>query len=230
MRTTGSARFAALSVLAAVAGAAALALAALAHAGFHVCAHHLAQAHAHAPAMPGIAMHGVAMHEPAELALDPDEGICPVVLYAAFVAGALFLVALVTLLASRASAPAALVAAARLVSGVRLAPLTALMGAAGAVPLAAILLGEGVPSGLPAAGAVAALVAGAFLAALALAGCARVVLSFARRLAVALAAAFRLLVPGADAPWIAHRVPVLVPVGVRLARRRPSRAPPSFRL
>jgi hypothetical protein len=225
MRTTGSARFAALAVLAAVAGAAALALAALAHAGFHVCAHRLAQAHAHAAMM-----HGMAMHEPAAFAVEPDEGLCPVVLYAAAVAGALFLLALVTLLASRATAPAALVAAARLVSGVRLAPLTALMGAAGAVPLVAILLGEGVPSGPPALAALAALGAGAFLAALALAAGARVVLSFARRLAVALAAAFRLLVPGADTPWTPRRAAVLVPVGVRLARRTPSRAPPFLRL
>jgi hypothetical protein len=56
------------------------------------------------------------------------------------------------------------------------------------------------------------------------------VLAFARRLAVAFARAFRLLVPGADAPWTPHRVPVLVRSGVRLARRRPSRAPPFLRL
>ncbi|MEA2721380.1 MAG: hypothetical protein QOJ39_3244, partial [Candidatus Eremiobacteraeota bacterium] len=44
--------------------------------------------------------------------------------------------------------------------------------------------------------------------------------------AVVLAEAFRLLVPGADAPWASRNVPVLVFAGVRLARRRPSRAPP----
>ncbi|HEY0394603.1 MAG TPA: hypothetical protein VGD01_08910 [Candidatus Elarobacter sp.] len=226
MRTTGSARFAALSVLAAVAGAAALGLAALAHAGFHVCAHHVAQADAHVHALAGRAMaHGA----PPPLAGE-ETGLCPVVLYAAAVAAALSLLALVSLLASRASAPAALVAAAGLVSRVRLGPLTGLLGALGIVPLAAIVLSEGVPSGLPAAGALAALVAGAFLGAVALAGCARVVLAFARRLAVAIAAAFRLLVPGADAPWTPHCAPGLVPAGVRLARRRPSRAPPSLRL
>ena len=51
----------------------------------------------------------------------------------------------------------------------------------------------------------------------------------ARPVAAALAAAFRLLVPGADARWLAVRGPVLVPAGVRLARRRPSRAPPVLR-
>ena len=50
-----------------------------------------------------------------------------------------------------------------------------------------------------------------------------------RPVAVALAAAFRLLVPGADAPWFAAHRPLLVPAGVRLARRRPSRAPPVLR-
>ncbi len=43
---------------------------------------------------------------------------------------------------------------------------------------------------------------------------------------VALAAAFRLLAPGADAPWALGHAAVLVQPGVRLARRRPSRAPP----
>jgi hypothetical protein len=44
--------------------------------------------------------------------------------------------------------------------------------------------------------------------------------------AVALARAFRLLVPGADSPWALGCAPVLVAPGVRIARRRPSRAPP----
>jgi len=44
--------------------------------------------------------------------------------------------------------------------------------------------------------------------------------------AVALAAAFRLLLPSAGAPWVLARAAVVVSPGVRLARRRPSRAPP----
>ncbi len=53
-----------------------------------------------------------------------------------------------------------------------------------------------------------------------------VLLASAGRLVAALVAAFRLLVPGADAPWAPRRTLVLVPAGVRLARRRSSRAPP----
>jgi len=92
-----------------------------------------------------------------------------------------------------------------------------------------ILATEGGMTGLPALGALAALLAGALAGALALAGAARVVLAFARRLAVALAAAFRLLVPGADAPWAVAHEPLLVSAGARIARRRPSRAPPVLR-
>lgn len=223
MRTERRARFAALAVLAAVMGLAAAGLAVLAHAGFHVCSHHVTLLHDHPAVMSGMAMPGTSASP------DADAGICPVVLYAAAVAAALCLLALLALAGSRASAPAAVTAAARVVSRLRLAPLTAVLGLAGAVPLAAILASEGVPTGLPALGAFVALVIGAFLAALAVAAGARFVLSCARRLAVALAAAFRLLAPGADAPWLPRRAPVLAAAGVRLARRRPSRAPPFLR-
>jgi hypothetical protein len=53
-----------------------------------------------------------------------------------------------------------------------------------------------------------------------------VVVFAARPVAVALAAAFRLLVPGDGARWLAVRRQVLIPAGSRIARRRPSRAPP----
>ncbi|HZW52959.1 MAG TPA: hypothetical protein VFF00_02930 [Candidatus Elarobacter sp.] len=222
MGTQERAGFAALAVLAAITGMAAAGLAVLAHAGFHVCSHHVALLHGAHPAMSGMAMPGTV--EPV-----PDAGVCPVVLYAALVAAALSVLALIALAGSRAAAPAALLAAARVVSGLRVMPLTGVLGLVGTVPLVAILAGEGVATGLPALGAFAALLIGAFLAALALAAAARVVLSFARRLAVALAAAFKLLVPGADRPWTPRRAPVLAAAGVRLARRRPSRAPPSLR-
>ena len=139
------------------------------------------------------------------------------------------MLAVVVLVASRAGAPAVLVAAARRIADARLGRLTAVVGLAGALPLVAILASEGGIAGLPALGALAALVAGAFASALALTGAARVVLAFARRLAVAIAAAFRLLAPGSDAPWAAGFGPLLVPAGVRMSRRRPSRAPPALR-
>ncbi|MEA2666867.1 MAG: hypothetical protein QOI11_3811 [Candidatus Eremiobacteraeota bacterium] len=53
-----------------------------------------------------------------------------------------------------------------------------------------------------------------------------VLLASAGRLVAALVAAFRLLVPGADTPWAPRRALVPIPAGVRLGRRRPSRAPP----
>jgi hypothetical protein len=69
-----------------------------------------------------------------------------------------------------------------------------------------------------------------FAAALAASLClAAVLLLAAGPVARALAAAFRLLVPGADSPWFVARDVVLVPARVRLARRRPSRAPPVLR-
>jgi hypothetical protein len=82
---------------------------------------------------------------------------------------------------------------------------------------------------VPALCALALLIAGAFASALALATAARAVLVFARRLAVALAAAFRLLVPGADAPWFVARDRLLAAEAVHVPRRRPSRAPPVLR-
>jgi hypothetical protein len=42
----------------------------------------------------------------------------------------------------------------------------------------------------------------------------------------ALAAAFRLLVPGADAPWALGGAALLIAPSFHVARRRPSRAPP----
>jgi hypothetical protein len=78
---------------------------------------------------------------------------------------------------------------------------------------------------VPLVGAVL-LVAAAALSAFALVGLSRAILAFARRLVIALVSAFRLLLPGADTPWVGFHDPLLIPAGVRLARRRPSRAPP----
>jgi hypothetical protein len=225
MRTSDGARPFALGLLAAVAGCAALGIAVLAAAGAHVCHHHVAVAHVHALAT---GMHG-AMTMPAAEADEAAEGLCPVLVYAAAVAAGLCLLALVGLIGMRATLPAALAAAAGMVAAQRLAPLTAALGLAGAVPLAAILALDGGLAGLPALAAVAALVAGAFLSALALAGAARLVLTLARRLVVALIAVLRLLAPGAERPWFDLRRPVLAAAGGRFARRRPSRAPPVLR-
>jgi hypothetical protein len=209
----------ALVLLAAVAATAAMGVAALARTGAALCGHRVL-VHHHDPAM---AMAGMTAAAPAA------DGICPILLYGATVAAALCVLAVVVLVASREGAPALLVAAARRMAGVPVGPLSGAIGLAGAVPLGLILASEGGVAGLPALGALAALLAGAFASAFALAGAARVVLAFARRLAVVLAAAFRLLIPGAEAPWLVARQPLLVPAGVRIARRRPSRAPPVLR-
>jgi hypothetical protein len=69
-----------------------------------------------------------------------------------------------------------------------------------------------------------------YAAALAAAVCALAVLVLVGRpVARALAAAFRLLAPGAGARWAVADDPLLVAAGVRAARRRPSRAPPTLR-
>ena len=165
----------------------------------------------------------------AAAAVPPEAGICPILLYGAAVAAALCVLAIIVLGSSRDGAPAMVVSAARWIAAVPAAPLTGALALAGAAPLVAILATEGGIAGLPALGALAALLAGAFAAALALALAARVVLAFARRVAVALTTAFGLLVPGAGAVWTVSGDPLLVPAGVRLARRRPSRAPPALR-
>jgi hypothetical protein len=220
MRTTDGARPRALGLLAAVAGTAALGVAVLAAAGAHVCHHHVL-AHAHAALAGGIS--GVALPVP-----DPEdaEGLCPILVYAAGLAAGLCLLALLALVRACSRNTALLAATARLVAAQRLAPLAAAVGLAGAVPLGAILALDGGLGGAPAVAAFAALVAGALLTALALAGAAQVVLALAERLVVALTAVLRLLSPGADTRWAIVADPLLVPAGVGLARRRPSRAPP----
>ncbi len=216
------ARLAALWVLAALAGTAAAGLAALARAGAGLCDRRLF-AHPGAPGAAGMMSHRMAMAGSAA-----PEGVCPILLYAGLAAAALCLLALGTLLAGRTRPAAVAAAAARLVLGLRLARITALLGLAGAVPLAAILVSEDgwQLAGLPALAALAALAGGALLAALALVGAARAVLGLARRLVVALVLGLRLPAPGP--PPARPRRPAAgpAPAGLRLARRRPSRAPP----
>jgi hypothetical protein len=86
----------------------------------------------------------------------------------------------------------------------------------------------GMPMPAPAADGVCPILLYAGLVAAALCMLALVVLlASAGRLVAAALAAFRLLVPGADTPWAPRRALVPVPAGVRLAHRRPSRAPPA---
>ncbi len=228
MRTTDRAQQSALALVAAVAATASVGVAALARAGAGLCGHRVL-VHHHGGSMGPGAMNAAAMPGLAGPVAMPDGGVCPILLYAAAVAVALCLLALIVLVAARAGAPAVLVAAARWIGGLRVGPLSAIIGLAGAVPLAAMLVSDGGVAGLPALGALAMLIAGAFAGALALATAARIVLAFARRLAVALAAAFRLLVPGADAPWLLARDPLLAAAVVHAPRRRASRAPPVLR-
>jgi hypothetical protein len=220
MRTTNGARPLALGLLAAVAGAAALGVAVLAAAGAHVC-HHEVLGHTHAALAGGVSGLGLAASDP-----EGAEGLCPILVFAAGLAAGLCLLALLALAHVRSRNPAVLRAAARLVAAQRLAPLTAAVGLAGAAPLGAILALDGGLSGVPAFVALGALVAGALLTALALAGAARLVLALAERLVVVLTAVLRVLAPGAGAAWATAADPLLVPAGVQLARRRPSRAPP----
>src|ERR1700681_4556727 len=223
MRTTKGARPRALGLLAAVAGTAALGIAVLAAAGAHVC-HHAVLAHAH-PALAG-GISGLGPHAP-----DPEEaeGLCPILVYAAGLAAGLCLLIVLAVVRARSRHPALLTAAVRLLAAQRLGPLTAAGGLARLLPLAAILALDGGVGGTPALVALAALVAGALLSSLALESAARAVLAVAERLVVVLAAVLRLLAPRGATAWARLSDPLLVPSGVRLARHRPSRAPPVFR-
>ncbi|HEX3467531.1 MAG TPA: hypothetical protein VHT05_05580 [Candidatus Elarobacter sp.] len=223
MRRTDRARAAAPAVLAAVAGTASVGIAALARAG--VCLHRLGWFGLHAPAAPlsGMSMPGMVM--PAAGSAAATSGPCPILSVAALAAGALYLAALIVVLALRPRPAELAFAAARLVVGLRLGPLTAALAAIAAVPLGGALLMDGAPGITPYLAAIF-LAACAALGAGVLIALSRFVLSFAHRLVVALLAPPARLAPGAGAPWLGRRALVPVPAGVRLARRRPSRAPP----
>lgn len=223
MRRTDRARAAAPAVLAAVAGTASVGIAALAREG--VCLHRLGWFGLHAPAAPigEMSMPGMAM--PAAGSAATMAGPCPILVVAAIAAAALYVAALLIVLALRPRPADLAFAAARMIVGLQLGPLTAALAAIAAVPLGGALVMDGAPGLTPYVAALF-LAASAVLGAGALLALSRFVLSFAQRLVVALLAPPRRLVPGAGAPWLGRRALVPVPAGVRLARRRPSRAPP----
>ena len=219
MRDTDRARLVAPAFVAAVAGSVSVGIAALAREG--VCLHGLAALQVGTMPMHGMAMDG--------MTAPPMSGPCPILVVAALAAAALYVLALGAVLIARPSLSELAVVSARILLGLRFAPLAALLAVAGAVPLGAAIVMDGDLTGAAPLLAGCFLIVAAVLSAWVLHGIARQVLAFVRRLAVALAAAFRLLVPGADAPWCFVLDPLLVPAGVRLARRRPSRAPPVLR-
>jgi hypothetical protein len=226
MRKSDRARWTAPAVLAAVAGTASVGIAALAREG--VCLHRLGLVGLRPPVagtsmaamdMPGMTMPAAAVHAMAM------SGPCPVLTGAAIVAALLYVAALAVVLVLRPRPAELAVAAARLVLGVRFAPLAGALAAIAAVPLGGALVMDGAAGTTPYVAAIF-LAACALLGAWALTAAARFVLFFARRLVVALLAAPRRLVPGSDAPWLGAQAVAPIPAGVRLARRRPSRAPP----
>ena len=217
MQTPDRARLVAPALLAAVAGSASVGIAALAREG--LCLHRLTGL-ARPDAMAGMDPAGMAgMTAPASTAP------CPILVWAALIAGVLYALAIATVVLARPRASEIALATARLVLGIRFAPLAALLVVAGAVPLGAAVVLEGHAGAVLFAAAAFVVVAAVLVAALLL-GAARCVVAFARRVAGAISAAFRLLVPGGNAPWLARRELVPIPAGVRVLRRRPSRAPP----
>ncbi len=217
VRKSDQTRLVALTVLAAVAGLASVGIAALARAG--ICLHALVGAPRAAPAMSGMMMPGMTMPGGAS-------GACPILLMATAIAAGFSMIAIVTIVLLRPSAGDVAVASARLIVRVRFSRLTALFGAAGALPLAAMLVSDGIAGGAtPFLAALFVAAAAASVAALLLAT-ARCILTFARRLVTALVAALRLLMLDANPPATFVQRRVRVAAGVILARRRPSRAPP----
>jgi len=219
MRTRDRARFAAPAVLAAVAGTAAVGVAALAREG--VCVHRLGWFGLRPPAVPATPMAGMPMPG---MEMSGTNAPCPILVGAAIVAALLYVAALVAIVATRPRPSDLAFAAARIVVGVRLLPLAFALGAIAAVPFGALVVMDGGGAAVAFAGAVF-LALSALLGAATLTALARVTLAFARRLVDALLAA----------PWVPrdratpgrfvlHTVPARA--GVRLARRRPSRAPP----
>jgi len=222
MRTSTRARNVALALLAAVAGSASVGVAALARAG--ICLHRLGLFGLHAPASAARAMDAGMAGMPG-MAMAPAAP-CPILIGVALFGALCYLAALAALLAARPSPRELALISARVVCGIRFAPLAAVIALVGAVPVGAMIVADGVPAPAGIAIAVAFLTAAALVAASVLWALARVIVASARRFVVALLAALRLCVEHAGAPLRRRRQLVPVSAGVLIARRRPSRAPP----
>jgi hypothetical protein len=223
MQPSDRARAIALALLAAISGSASVGIAALARAGF--CVHRLGlfglQPRADAMAMPGMNMAGVSMPGMAM----SDGSPCPILIGVAAFGALSYVVALIALVLVRPSLRELALTSARLVAGVRFAPLACILALVGAVPIGAMIVADGTPVAGGVAVASVFLAAGAVVLAAVLISAARVTLAFARRIVVALLTVLRLLAADA-ATLLLPRRRALVPVRVRAARRRPSRAPP----
>ncbi len=148
--------------------------------------------------------------------------------YAALVAGGLCLLSVLSLVALRPSGSALSRAAAALVLRTRFGPLTALLFLAGSVPLAGLIAAERTFAGPSPLAFALALVVAAAGTALGLLGVARVIAAFARRVYVAVEAAFRRIVLASHGAIARTALGLQLSLGVRLARRRPSRGPPAL--
>lgn len=164
------------------------------------------------PGMPAMAM--------------PAAAPCPILIGVAVFGALCYLAALAALLATRPSPRELALISARVVCGVRFAPLAAVIALVGAVPVGAMIVADGVP--VPAGIAIAAVFLGAaaLVAASVLWALARLIVACARRFVVALLAALRVALQGRGAPLRRRQLLVPVSAGVLVARRRPSRAPP----
>jgi len=223
MRPSDRARAIGLALLAAISGSATVGIAALARAGF--CVHRLGlfglHPRADAMAMPGMDMSGMTM---SGMTMS-DGSPCPILMGVAAFGALSYIVALIALIAVRPSLRELALTSARLVAGVRFAPLALILGVVGAVPIGAMIVADGTPAAGGIAIAAVFLFVGAVALAAVLVGAARLVLAFARRVVVAWLTVLRLLAADAAALLLPRRR-ALVPVRIRAARRRPSRAPP----
>jgi hypothetical protein len=228
MRPSDRARAIGLALLAAISGSASVGIAALARAGF--CVHRLGlfglHPRADAMAMPGMDMSGMNASGMSMPGMAMSDGSpCPILMGVAAFGALSYIVALIALIVVRPSMRELAVTSARLVAGVRFAPLALILALVGAVPIGAMIVADGTPAAGGIAIASVFLAAGAVVLAAVLAGAARVVLAFARRVVVAWLTVLRLLAADAAALLLPRRR-ALVPVRIRAARRRPSRAPP----
>ncbi len=215
-------RLTGFALIAALAGSFAVVAASLARAGICICSYRLTW---HGVQVLGDASRLTAITGAARSAATAP--LCPVLVGAAVAAATLYLAALVCLLALRASPRELALASARFVLRCGLLARTASIAAAATLPVAALILVDGVPD------AVLIAVAGAFVLVFSLFGAvaaalaARIVVACARRIVVALVRALRLLLAPPCTPRLALLSEAPAACGVALARRRPSRAPPA---